>query len=218
MEIINQTDIENRLQSHPNWRMECNEIVFEHDFRDFIKAFGFMASLVLTYDKIQILQDPDYNPGCNISPILSCGSVMNSDQADVFFGIPNSIFGLVGYTSLITTGVVLLAGAKLKRWYWLAMQAAATVGVVFVHYLFFQSMFVLNTICPWCFVVWMVTIPIFWYVTLYNLRTRNIPVSKKWHGVEGFLQRYHGEILTSWILILLVIMLNRFWYYWETLI
>ena len=46
-----------------------------------------------------------------------------------------------------------------------------TFGVVFVHWLIFQSLYVIGALCPYCMVVWAVTIPIFWYVTLHNLRS-----------------------------------------------
>jgi hypothetical protein len=48
--------------------------------------------------------------------------------------------------------------------------------VLFVGWLIGQSIFVLGTLCPWCMVVWTVTIPMFWAVTLYNLSSGNIPV------------------------------------------
>lgn len=178
---------------------------------------GLLASFILTYDKIQVLKDPSYNPLCNINPIFSCGSVMDTEQASLF-GVPNTIFGLVGYAVIITTGVILLAGAKLKRWYWQGMQIGATIGVVFMHYLFFQGVYRINAICPWCFVVWMITIPLFWYLTLYNLRQKNIVLAKRAEPVNAFAQRHHGDILIVWYLIIFGILLTHFWYYWKTLI
>ena len=43
----------------------------------------------------------------------------------------------------------------------------------FVCWLIYQSIFALGTLCPWCMVVWTVTIPLFWAVTLYNLKAGN---------------------------------------------
>jgi uncharacterized membrane protein len=62
---------------------------------------GCIASFVLTYDKIQVLQNANYEPSCNINPILSCGSVMKTEQASLF-GVPNTVFGLVAYSMLFT--------------------------------------------------------------------------------------------------------------------
>ena len=42
--------------------------------------------------------------------MVSCGSVMKSDQAEAF-GFPNPMLGLVAYAVVICVGVSLLAGA-----------------------------------------------------------------------------------------------------------
>lgn len=178
---------------------------------------GCIASFVLTYDKIQILQNTSYDPSCNINPVLSCGSVMKTEQASLF-GVPNTIFGLIAYSMLITFGVLLAGGAKVKRWVWVGAQFAATAGVVFMHYLFFQGVFRIGAICPWCFVVWMITIPIFWYITLYNISEKNIHVPKSMERVTMFTRKYHGEILLVWYLSIFAILLQHFWYYWSTLL
>lgn len=178
---------------------------------------GFLASFVLTYDKIQILQNTNYDPSCNINPIFSCGSVMKTEQASLL-GVPNTIFGLVGYSMLITFGVLLAGGAKVKRWVWLGAQVAASIGVVFMHYLFFQGVFRINAICPWCFTVWMVTIPIFWYITLFNLGEKNIAVPQSMQKVALLARKYHGEVLVTWYMVIFAILLQHFWYYWSTVI
>ena len=79
-------------------------------------ALGLAASLILTIEKFQLLADPSYRPSCSINPVLSCGSVMSSPQASIF-GFPNSILGIVGFTVLLTTGIVTLTAAKaLPQW------------------------------------------------------------------------------------------------------
>ena len=178
---------------------------------------GHLAAFALTYDKIHVLQNPAYDPGCNINPILSCGSVMKSEQASLL-GVPNPVFGLMAFSGLVTFGFLLLAGAKLKSWLWVGAQIMATGGVVFMHYLFLQGVYRINAICPWCFVVWMVTIPIFWYITLYNLRKGYIKLPAKLSKLNPFVQRNHGNILAVWYAIIFFILLERFWYYWKTLL
>lgn len=70
-------------------------------------ALGLFASAVLTLDKIRLLKDPSYVPNCNINPIISCGSIMRSDQAEAF-GFPNSLLGLAGFAVVIAIGAGLL--------------------------------------------------------------------------------------------------------------
>lgn len=180
-------------------------------------AIGLLASFALTYDKIQVLKNPAYDPSCNINPILSCGSVMQTEQASLL-GVPNTIFGLVAFAALITFGVLLFEGARVNRRIWLSAQVAAIGGVVFMHYLFFQGVYRINAICPWCFVVWMITIPIFWYITQYNLNRGYLPVPRGLQPVAYFIQRYSGDILFAWYFAIFAILITRFWYYWSTLL
>ncbi len=56
---------------------------------------GLTASAVLTVEKIAILRDPAYVPSCSINPVLSCGSVMTTPQAEAF-GFPNPLLGGTG--------------------------------------------------------------------------------------------------------------------------
>ena len=179
-----------------------------------VGILGCLASFALTYDKIHVLQNPNYDPGCNINPILSCGSVMKTEQASLF-GVPNTVFGLMAFSMLLTFGVLLATGVKANKWVWRCAQLAAAVGVVFMHYLFFQGVYRINAICPWCFLVWMITIPAFWYITLYNLRERNIVLPAP---ISAFMLKYHGEILLIWYLTIFGILLEHFWYYWSTIL
>lgn len=39
---------------------------------------GFAALLVITLDKFELLEDPDFTPGRSLNPVVSCGSVMKS--------------------------------------------------------------------------------------------------------------------------------------------
>jgi len=178
---------------------------------------GLLASFVLTYDKVHVLQDPTYQPGCNLNPVLSCGSVMKTTQANVL-GVPNTIFGLIAFGMLTMFGLALLAGAIFKRWLWQAAQVAATAGLVFMHYLFFQAVFRIHAICPWCFAVWMITIPIFWGITVRNIRTGALGVTPSTSKIARFIDKYSNDIVALWYLAILATLLIRFWYYWKTLL
>ncbi|MGI9027674.1 MAG: vitamin K epoxide reductase family protein [Candidatus Saccharimonadales bacterium] len=178
---------------------------------------GLIAAFVLTVEKIELIKDPGFQPSCNISPILSCGSVMATPQAEVF-GFPNSLLGLVGFTALAVTGFAILAGASFKRWYWLGLQAGLLFAIGFIHWLFFQSVYRIGALCPYCMVVWSVVIPTFWYVTLYNFRNGHIVVPQRLKPICNFMQKHHADILFVWFLVIIGLILNHFWYYWKTLI
>lgn len=178
---------------------------------------GFIAAFILTVEKIELIKDPSFVPSCNISPLLSCGSVMKTEQASLL-NFPNSLLGIAGFAVVATVGAAMLAGAKFRRWFWLGLQLGAGLGVVLVHWLFFETVYRIGALCPYCMVVWVVTIPIFWYTTLDNLRNGVIKLNKRWSKMADWLQQHHGDILVGWYLVIGLLILNHFWYYWKTLI
>lgn len=139
-------------------------------------AIGLIAAFVLTMEKISVLSDPNYTPGCDINPVLSCGSVIVTKQASAF-GFPNPFIGLVGYAVVVTLGVLLAAGVILPRWVWVGLNIGAVGGMAFVVWLISQSLYSIGALCPWCMVVWAITIPIFVYVTAANLATGRLGIA-----------------------------------------
>lgn len=176
-------------------------------------VIGLLCSLNLTIDKMEILKDPHYKAICDINPVISCGSVMNSKQAELF-GFDNSFLGLSAFTVLITTGFTLLAGAKLKRWYWSGLQKGTMLGVIFVHWLIYNSLFRIHSLCPFCMVIWTITITTFWYVTLYNIQERHLVLHGRLAKAASFARRHHADIIILWFLIILGLILKQFWYYY----
>jgi uncharacterized membrane protein len=63
---------------------------------------------------------------------------------------------VAGLAIVTTVGVVLLTGAGLPHWFWLGLQAGVTFGVVFVHWLIYQSLYVIGALCPYCMAAWAV--------------------------------------------------------------
>ena len=180
-------------------------------------ALGTTAAFVLTVEKISLLSDAAYVPTCSINPVLNCGSIMRTDQAEAF-GFPNSLIGLAAFPVLAATGAALLAGARLRRWYWLGLQAGATFGVVFIGWLVFQSLYRIGALCPYCMVVWAVVIPTFWYVTLYNLTHGNLGEHARGSRLTRMVVGNHAVILTVVYLSLVALIAERFWNYWSTLL
>lgn len=173
-------------------------------------ALGLAASAVLTVDKIRLLQNPGYRPSCNINPIISCGSVMRTAQAEAF-GFPNSLIGLAAFAAVLAAGAGLLAGAAYRRWFWLGLQLGTVLGLGFVVWLIDQALYEIGALCPYCMVVWAVVLPLCWYTTLHNLRTGALP------GLRAPV-RCHWVIPALWYVGIALLVLNRFWYYWRTML
>ena len=55
--------------------------------------------------------------------------------------------------------------------------------------------------------------------TIINaLKEKNIVLPKKCSKLSELAQKYHGDVLFAWIMLLIVLILNRFWYYWQTIL
>jgi uncharacterized membrane protein len=138
---------------------------------------GIFASIELIIQKIAVLSDPEFVPNCDINPILSCGSVISTEQASLF-GFPNPVLGVIGFTIVIMFGALLFTGVELPRLMWLGLNFGSFAGMVFVIWLVSQSLYAIGALCPWCMVVWAVTIPIFWQVTTDNLASNKLSLGK----------------------------------------
>lgn len=171
---------------------------------------GLTAALVLTIEKFALLADPDYVPSCSINPVLSCGSVMITPQAAAF-GFPNPLLGIVAFTIVVTTGVLALGGVALPRWYWVSLLAGTTLGVVFIQWLIFQSLYRIGALCPYCIVVWAVTVPIFATVTRTALG--HIPNM----GMCSVIN-WRWTIVALWFTSVFVLVFVRFEDYWMTIL
>lgn len=140
-------------------------------------VLGLIAAIQLLIEKVAVLSDDSYTPSCDINPVLSCGSVITTEQAEVF-GFPNPIMGVVGFSVVITLAVLILARVELPRWIWLGLNIGTVFGFGFVIWLMFQSLYVIGALCPWCMVVWAVTIPIFWQVTAANVAAERLNLGR----------------------------------------
>ncbi|NCX76794.1 MAG: hypothetical protein EBX09_07150 [Actinobacteria bacterium] len=75
---------------------------------------GFIASFLLTIDKIKILKDANFNPSCNINEVLNCKSVMLSKQAEVF-GFPNSLIGIGAFAIFVAVAIAMLGRVNFPK-------------------------------------------------------------------------------------------------------
>lgn len=173
-------------------------------------AAGALASWVITLDKFLLLEDPDFKPACSLNPVVSCGSVMKSDQAAAF-GFPNPLLGLVAYGAVVCVGAGLLAGARYRGWFWLGLNAGTVFGVGFCSWLMVQSLYEINALCLWCCLTWVATLVMFWAVTAYNVRTGALPAPGP---VRGFFTEFGWAppVLHTGVIGMLI--LTRWWEFW----
>ncbi len=177
-----------------------------------VGVIGLIAAFVLSLEKIELLKNPDYQASCNINPIFSCTSIMKTEQASAF-GFPNAFIGLISFTLVLGTGVAMLAGATFKKWYWMLFNLGTLGGVIFVHWLIHESLYEIGALCLYCMVVWSITMPAFVYTTLWNLRSKNIVPPKALRPLAAFFDRHHFDMLVVWYVVVIGLILKRFWYF-----
>lgn len=175
-------------------------------------AAGTGASWQLTLDKIRLLEDPAFLPGCSLSPVVSCGSVMNSAQAAVL-GFPNSLIGLITYPMLATAGIILLGRARPGRSFIYGLLAATAAGTGFVTWLQYQSLYSNGALCLWCALAWAATIPAFCGVLTHAVGTDDLPAPRKLRAARS---EFGWVLPVLWLGAVTIAVLIRWWPYWST--
>jgi uncharacterized membrane protein len=165
---------------------------------------GLTAALTLTIEKIELLINPNYVPSCSINPVLSCGSVMQTPQASAF-GFPNPLIGIVAFSVVVVTGVLALANVELPRWYWIGLATGTALGVVFIHWLIFESLYRIGALCPYCMVVWAVTVTMF--VVVASIAWQPLPSN----AAARVLHTWRWSIVALWFTAVILMILVRGW-------
>lgn len=172
---------------------------------------GWTAAFALTVEKFHLLANPGSSASCDFSLLVQCGANLNSPQGAVF-GFPNPILGLAGWMAPLVVGVAILAGARFARWFWWLFWAGVAFAFGFVVWLIGQSVFVLGTLCPWCMVTWIVTIPTFYAVTLHLLRSGLVPAPNAVRGAAAALMGWLPLLaVLSYALVALIAQLRLDW-------
>ena len=100
----------------------------------------------------------------------------------------------------------------LPGWFWWGIQAGTTFGVVFVHWLIFQSLYRIEALCPYCMVVWVAAITAFVSATAQNVTSGRIPLSQRARAIGS----YAPSVVTVWLVLIAGLILVQFWGYWVT--
>lgn len=152
-------------------------------------ALGWVVSFLLYQEYIGQLTGADAIISCDISPIVTCGPNLLTPGGNLL-GFSNSIIGIVLFVGPVYAGVSALAApGGLSAWYWRTFAVFVAGAFVFVHVLAARSVFEYGSLCPWCMVVWLVTIPLFWSVLGWTLRA----------GVWGRPPERAGAVILSWL-------------------
>lgn len=131
-------------------------------------GIAWLASFTLVLERLHLYTNPNSNLSCDFNSWISCGEVMKTPEAAIL-GFPNPLIGVVAFAIVVTLGMVLLAGARLAPWFWIAVQVGITAGMALVGWFWFTAVYTLAILCPYCMVVWAMMIPIFVWTTVRNI-------------------------------------------------
>ncbi|MBZ4486794.1 Vitamin K epoxide reductase [Microbacterium sp. cx-55] len=149
---------------------------------------GEAVSFLLYLEYVGQLTGADAIVSCQLSVIVTCGPNLLSPGGNLL-GFSNSIIGIVMFLGPVYAGVSALAASGGHRlWFWRVYQCFLAAGFALVHLFAYRSIFEYGSLCPWCMIVWLVTVPLFWVTLGWTLRA----------GVWGVGSRGFGQWLRSW--------------------
>jgi len=172
---------------------------------------GLLASFTLAVDEITVLKNPNAVLSCSLNIVLNCSTVMKTWQAHAF-GFPNMFIGLMGFPMVIMIALLGLSQAKLPRWFLIGAEIGYVLCTLFSYWLFFNSVYVIQVLCPWCLVVTFSMTMLSATVTHYNLQQNTFGFAKKTQKkIERFLAKDFDKLIVGiWVLLLVSLVFLKF--------
>ena len=141
--------------------------------------------------------------------MYSCAQIINTKQSTVL-GVSNELLGIAVFSILLTTGVVLLAGANIKPWFWRLFLAGMLGFMAFVLWLFYQSVYSIGFLCILCSTAWFSG----WAITtsgfawMYDMGL--LGNSRRFASVLNYIRKNIIGIWVSLVLILAILVLLQY--------
>jgi uncharacterized membrane protein len=163
-----------------------------------------IAAFVLSVEAIELAKNPDAVLSCTVNVAINCATVAKTWQANLL-GFPNSFFGMVAEPIVITVAIAGLAGVKFPRVFMFVAQIFYTIGLLFAFWLFYESFFVIQALCPWCLLVTATTLFVWFAITRYNAREENLYLTKNVSNMlKGWMKKDYDKVALVGIVVLIV--------------
>lgn len=177
----------------------------------FASSLALLAAFQLSIDKLHLLENPEAGLSCSINAVLNCASVMKTPQASLL-GFPNSFLGLMAYPVLIFVSIALLSGVKLNKFVWRLLFAGALSAALFAWWLYFDSVYVIEILCPWCLLTTTTTTIIFALVTRLAILENIFGFSKaRQKQLVSLVKNQYDVVLTlSFLIVLALLIIMKF--------
>lgn len=165
---------------------------------------GWVVSFLLYLEYVGQLTDSTPIVSCSLSVVVSCTPNLLSPAGNLL-GFSNSILGITLFLGPLYAGVSTLAGGRMRPWYWRVYLAFIAAAYVFVHTLAYRSIFEYRVLCPWCMVIWLVVIPLFWYTFAWSAKSGVLGGSTRWGTFGATLQSWAWVVVIADYLLIAVL-------------
>ncbi len=168
----------------------------------FCALLGLWASLGLIVDQVNLLSNEKLFIECNINPIISCVKVMETEYANLF-GIPNPVWGLIGYSAVATFSIFLMAIRKLPKFIMISGLIFAFSAYLFSYILIAIGMFLINALCPLCLLSAFAATNIFFSFLYLNFHQKNLPAKLLEVGwlQKLFVAKNYPYVVIAWFVL-----------------
>lgn len=167
-------------------------------------VLSLIGSFVLSVDAVELAKNPDAELACSINIIINCATVATHPTSELL-GFPNSFLGLITSSVVITVAVTGLTGMIFPKLFMFLAQIGYTAGLLFAYYLLYTSTFVIQALCPWCFLVMLATTFIFFAITRYNIREDNLYLPKRISKrLQKFIQKDYDKLVLALVVVAVI--------------
>lgn len=154
-----------------------------------------IVSFILAGETLEIARHPNAKLVCDVNALVSCTTVAQSWQAEIIhFGnlsLPNAFFGIAAESVFVTLAVLGLSRVRFPRWFAIATWVGNLFAVLYAYWLFSQSMFVINALCPWCLALMFATTIQFMALSHATVSVQQLPSSSRFAGLSKALVNYY---------------------------
>ncbi len=176
-------------------------------------AIALLTSLILSSETLALARAPHKALGCDVNTVVSCSKVAQSWQAEfIRFGelsFPNAFFGIAAESVFVTLAVVGIAKVKLPKWLATFIWIGGLSALLYAYWLFTQSMFVIQILCPWCIVLMFCTTVQFMSLTHATFSVQEIGLKNK---ILSAYYRLNYDLIVDllWIFALVLLILGKY--------
>ena len=84
---------------------------------------------------------------------------------------------MAAFPVLFAIGLIGLVNYSIPKYFLIGVAIGSGLANIFIQWLVYQSLYVIEALCPWCMVVWVVSIPVsFFAISELNKDSMNLKI------------------------------------------